>query len=446
MGLRSKQNSSSLWTKCGEIMDWTISRRLSDFSSQRGVDPREFKNDLEQQLIKERLLRMDAHRQPKDADLGIVDTSTHEEVNRRLSGPERKEKLTASENILHDYTQRLRRSSIIEVKHGFTDTGVVYTKDLNEDLLIAARVGDMAKIRMLLADGANPNAVATNGYSGLMHAAEMGYRDSVEALLAGGAQPNAKNHSGDSALLLATVEGYKDVVKVLLANMADGNVHDGDGVTPLIYASTNCKMEIVGSLLERNIDVNSAEKAGKKALIAATAEGCISVVAALVSGQADPNLVDNDGRTALIYAVESGRKDLIRPLLQKGARVNARDNEGKTALIYAVLAGRLDLLQQLLMEPTDVNSADNESHTPLMYAAAGVSEQMVQLLLDAGADTKPQTWSLRLIRYNPVGIPIEASEADQPNLSSGLTALDIAKRTRHSGVVELLEKVGAKLE
>ncbi len=49
-----------------------------------------------------------------------------------------------------------------------------------------------------------------------------------------------------------------------------------------------------------------------------------------------------------------------------------------------------------------------------MYAAAGGSEQMVQLLLDAGADTKPQTWSLRLIRYNPVGIPIEASKQTSP--------------------------------
>ena len=223
----------------------------------KGVDPREFKNDLEQQLLKERLLRMDADRRPKSSDRAIAEGSTQEEVNRQLSDPEPKERLTASNNVLHDYIQKLRRSSIIEVKHGFADTGVAYTKDPNADVLIAARVGDMLKIRMLLADGANPNAVAANGYSALMHAAEMGHKDLVETLLAADAQPNAKNHSGDTALLLATVEGYKDIVKVLLTNNADANVHDGDGVTPLIYASANCSTEIVSSLLERKTDVNS---------------------------------------------------------------------------------------------------------------------------------------------------------------------------------------------
>jgi hypothetical protein len=111
---------------------------LERFLVAKSVDSREFKHDLELQLVKERLLRLLADRQPKRAGPGIVETSTQEEVNRRLSDPERKEKLTASESILHDYTQKLRPSSIIEVKHGFTDTGVVYTKDLNEDLLIAA--------------------------------------------------------------------------------------------------------------------------------------------------------------------------------------------------------------------------------------------------------------------------------------------------------------------
>lgn len=392
---------------------------LERFFVAKGIDPREFKHDLEQQLLKDRLLHTDADLQQKEK---------------------------VSPNFFHNYLQKLRRSSIIEVKHGFIDTGVAYTEDLNQDLLIAARVGDTPKIRILLTNGANPNAVAPNGYCGLMHAADMGHKETVEALLAGGAQPNAKNHSGDTALLLAAVEGYKDIVTVLLANKAAVDVQDGDGVTPLIHASTNCKTEIVSSLLERKIDVNSGDKSGRTALIAATAEGCSGVVTALLNREADPNLMDSDGRTALIYAVESGRKDLIQALLQKGARVNARDNEGKTALIYAVIVGRLDLLQQLLVEPVDVNSTDNESQTPLMYAAAGGSEQMVQVLLDTGADTKALTWSLQLIRYNSVGIPIEPAEADQPGSSSGLTALDIAKRNGHSAVVELLKKAETKRE
>jgi uncharacterized protein len=140
----------------------------------------------------------------------------------------------------------------------------------------------------------------------------------------------------------------------------------------------------------------------------------------------------------LMYAVESGRKDLIQALLEGNTNVNARDDQGKTALIYAVIIDRLDLAQQLLAEQADANSPDNEAQTALMYAAAGGSERMVQLLLDVGADTKAQTWSTHLTRYNSVGLLLDASEPEHQKLPSALTALAIAQRTGHHAVVELL--------
>jgi hypothetical protein len=79
-----------------------------------------------------------------------------------------------------------------------------------------------------------------------------------------------------------------------------------------------------------------------------------------------------------------------------------------------------------------------------MYAAAAGAEQMVQILLDAGADPKAETWSLHLVRYNPVGIPLETKEKGEQSLASALTARDIAQRGGHSGVVELLQKADAK--
>ncbi len=425
---------------------------LDDFESLErsfvatGVDPGEFKHDLEQQLLKDHLLRTDAHGQLSGSAQTSAEVSTREAVNGKTFDLSQKEKPTASQNLPPDYIRRLRRASIIQVKHGFIDTGVVYSEDLKQDLLIAARVGDTPKIRTLLAQGTTSNTVDADGYSPLMHAAEMGHAETVEALLTGGAQPNAKNHSSETALLLATVKGYKDIVSLLLASGADADVHDADGITPLIYASGKCHNGIVGSLLERTINLNAEDESGRTALIAATMEGCSAVVTALLSKEADPNVTDSGGRTALMYAVESGRKDLIQALLRKDARIDTRDKEGKTALAYAVIAERTDLARQLVGESGDVNSRDNEDQTPLMYAAAGGSESMVQMLLDVGADTKAQTWSLRLIRYNPVGVPLDPTEADYQRLSSGLTALDIAERRGHTAVVELLKKADAKRE
>jgi hypothetical protein len=79
-----------------------------------------------------------------------------------------------------------------------------------------------------------------------------------------------------------------------------------------------------------------------------------------------------------------------------------------------------------------------------MYAAADGTEEMVQILLDAGADPKAETWSLHLVRYNPVGIPLETDKKGEQGLPSALTALDIARQRGHSGVVELLRKADAR--
>jgi ankyrin repeat protein len=113
-------------------------------------------------------------------------------------------------------------------------------------------------------------------------------------------------------------------------------------------------------------------------------------------------------------------------------------------LTYAVIAQRLDIAQKLLVSNADVGFSDSENHTPLMYAAAAGNEEMVQTLLNAGADPKAETWSLRLVRYNPVGIPLETDMKDEQSLPSPLTALDIAQQSGHSGIVDLLQKADAR--
>jgi ankyrin repeat protein len=409
----------------------------------RGVDPGEFKYDLERQILEDRLLRADVNNR-SNSSAQVMDPDSREAGTPRQPLEQQRKEAILSQGSLHDYIQGLRRAGVIEVKRGFVDTGLAYTEDVNQNTLIAARVGDTRKIPTLLANGAAPNTVGAEGYTALMHAAEMGHQDTVEALLAGGASPNPQSRSGYTALLLATMEGYRDIVGVLLANEADPDTHDSDGMTPLIQASVDCNNDIVASLLERKLNVNAGDESGRTALIGTTAEGCSTVVGALLSREADPNFADNDGRTALMYALESGRKDLIQALLQRSAGVNARDSKGRTALTYAVMAQRIDLAQQLLLSNADVRSGDNENQTPLMYAAAAGSEEMVQILLDAGADPKAETWSLHLVRYNPVGIPLETDKKGEEGLPSALTALDIARRRGHSGIVELLQKADAR--
>jgi ankyrin repeat protein len=118
-------------------------------------------------------------------------------------------------------------------------------------LIRAAKAGDAAAIRLLLAHGANPNLPQQGGITPVMAAAGLGSTNidtrgslktqaqaiqSIELLLAAGGDVNLQDRQGRSALHGAAFWGWNDVVKALAANRAQLAVKDAKGFTPLDYA------------------------------------------------------------------------------------------------------------------------------------------------------------------------------------------------------------------
>jgi ankyrin repeat protein len=89
-------------------------------------------------------------------------------------------------------------------------------------LMFAARVGDLASARLLVAAGANVNDVDAWGVSATTLAAHSGYGDLVELLLERGADPNAAA-AGFAALHAAIMRRDEKMVSALLAHRADAN-------------------------------------------------------------------------------------------------------------------------------------------------------------------------------------------------------------------------------
>lgn len=85
----------------------------------------------------------------------------------------------------------------------------------------AVRRGDVEIVRDLLSRGINPNALDTNGQTGLMLAAHAGHLATVQLLIAHGANLNVTAKFGLSAVMLAVIAGHKEIARTLARAGAD---------------------------------------------------------------------------------------------------------------------------------------------------------------------------------------------------------------------------------
>lgn len=107
--------------------------------------------------------------------------------------------------------------------HGYRDYNRVIPHGGDTALLFAARVGDLASAKLLVAAGANVNDQDAWGVSATVLAAHSGYRELVEFLLEKGADPNSAG-AGFAALHEAILRRDEKMVSALLARGADPDI------------------------------------------------------------------------------------------------------------------------------------------------------------------------------------------------------------------------------
>jgi ankyrin repeat protein len=128
------------------------------------------------------------------------------------------------------------------------DTGDTTLTEGATPFMRAARSGDTAMMRLLLANGANPNLSTKQGNNALLFAAGVGYRDkntkgteaeALEALkitIEAGLDLKAANSKGETALHGAASRGADSIVQFLVDHGAPLNVRTNQRFTPLDVA------------------------------------------------------------------------------------------------------------------------------------------------------------------------------------------------------------------
>ena len=109
----------------------------------------------------------------------------------------------------------------------------------SEDLIAAAKAGDVAEVQLLIDAGADVNAQNSLGWTALMWSAANGHANVTQALTNAGADVNTQCDLGGTALIYAAAYGHSNIVRMLLQNDADPTIADKFGNTAADLAKTD---------------------------------------------------------------------------------------------------------------------------------------------------------------------------------------------------------------
>ena len=219
---------------------------------------------------------------------------------------------------------------------------------------------DAGMVRLLLAKGADPNA--------LYVAPPSGFADLLQAAFHLG-----KPHkNGSTIFIYAAGNCPTPILQSLLE--AGGNVRDetayektalnmAAGASLFWYPKLNGNLAF---LVEHGADVNHADKLGETPLYAAADNP--QDLAFLLAHGADPNRADRVGNTPLLVAAALGNTVTMQALLQAGANLHARNVKGVTALMEAADAGEIKTVSFLLKSGADPTMRDQKGQTAEDYA------------------------------------------------------------------------------
>ncbi|TAK38744.1 MAG: hypothetical protein EPO30_04275 [Lysobacteraceae bacterium] len=206
-------------------------------------------------------------------------------------------------------------------------------------------------------------------------------------LLERGADPFGPGAAGDPPLALAVRLDWTRLAARLLANGADRAARDSRGMTAMHLAA---------------------------------ALGREQALKVLVLHGASPGLRAADGQTPLGVALASGRRELVEWLDWRGWQLPGRALE-PADLPAAAIVGDADAVRRLLDLGFGIDTVDAQGCSALLRAAGGGHREVVELLLERGADP-------------------------QLGAHTGATPLSAAVSMRHVDIVDRLLAAGAGLE
>jgi ankyrin repeat protein len=255
----------------------------------------------------------------------------------------------------------------------------------------AVRLGIYDAQVILVRRGANSEVRDNDGNTPLLLAVRMGNYRAAEHLITAGGDINTRNNAGDTALHLTVRDERSDLVALLLQNGAQIHSLNADGESPFSIAlsfhddrNQTGASRMVSTLLTTD-RARIADDEGRSALhIAVQRNMSVAKLEIIVNQGGKVNSVEREGRTPLRLAVDMDNWEAARYLVSAGSDVFsiARDNRSPAEIAL----GRGAPAVRAVFSGKAIIARDSSGNTILHYAARNGSRDLVNLLLELGAD------------------------------------------------------------
>ncbi|KAM3524743.1 hypothetical protein MY4038_007610 [Beauveria bassiana] len=280
-----------------------------------------------------------------------------------------------------------------------------------------------------------PNLEATlsdTGATPLILAAENEDHDVSSLLLAAGADPDALGGTWGSALHAAVCNNNESLAELLFSYNASPNVMSRPFGTPLHAVGTDMcgdesvPLRLAKLLLERDAGIDTPDYHGRTPIMTAVQPRHEEIIDMFLSSGANPDSLDGMRSSALHYAARTGQAGIIRRLLEADANVDLLDGCGRGVLYLVALC----------MDPDDVSAGEVFD---AVLAALPETRKAVHLSAAMPALMKAGAEELLVSILDKRG-DVDINVPDR----SGWTSLDIARcYNKSSNTIDCLQQLGA---
>jgi len=280
-----------------------------------------------------------------------------------------------------------------------------------EPLFQAIQKGDTASVKRLLDHGISANTQDGEGLPALMAATLYASADCVKLLLDRGANPNARNAVGATPLMWAVPDIAKVKLLIAAGADVNARSTNLQRTPLLIAATYPGSVEVLKLLLEHGADIHAKDRNGVHALGRAASFADVSVVRFLVEHGIDPNEPGYGAPVryarqylpTLEYLLSKGMKvepdslaaaahwqdpKLIERWIERGADVNARAGAYKRSAVMTAAASEqagASTVKLLLEKGADPNAEDLDGERPLDWAVYRADRAKIEVLEQFGA-------------------------------------------------------------